>query len=131
MKTGVSLPAELVEKLEETMRALGVRNRSQAIAMAVREFIARQAWSIDESRRVAGAVMVLYDHTKHDVEEELTDTQHEYLDVIVSVLHIHLSREECIEIVAVKGNVGRVRELVKRLGSIRGVKDISTSLTVF
>ncbi|MEM0340018.1 MAG: nickel-responsive transcriptional regulator NikR [Acidilobaceae archaeon] len=130
VKTGVSIPKELADKLEETMRALGIENRSQAITMAIREFIARQAWSLDESKQVAGAILVLYDHTKHEIEEELTDVQHDHLDVIVSVLHVHLSKEDCMEIIAVRGSANRVKELLKRLGSVKRIKDLAVSLTV-
>lgn len=129
VKTGVSLPEELVRDLEKTMNALGLKSRSQAIAMAVREFIARQSWSLDESRLVAGVVVILYDHTRHEIEEELTDIQHDFLDIIVSTLHVHISREECLEIIAVKGSVGRVKEILNRIGSVKGVRDISTSIT--
>lgn len=129
VKTGVSIPKELADKLEETMKALGIENRSQAIAMAIREFIAKQMWSLDESKQVAGAVLVLYDHTAHEIEEELTDAQHDYLDAIVSVLHVHLTKEDCMEIIAVKGSVNRIKELLRRLSSIRGVKDLAVSLT--
>lgn len=120
VKTGISIPVDLYETFIDTLKGLGVASRSQGIQMAIRSFLALHSWkSIEDDRDVAGSILIIYSHDVGHVEEELTDVQHEYLDIITSVLHVHLSRDKCMEVIAVKGRVSRIRDLVKALGRVR------------
>jgi len=120
VKAGISIPIDLYEDFMNTLRGLGVTSRSQGIQMALRAFLALHSWkSIEGDRDVAGSILITYSHDVEHVEDELTDIQHEFLDTIVSVLHVHLSRERCMEIIAVRGKVSRIRDLVKALGRVR------------
>jgi CopG family nickel-responsive transcriptional regulator len=67
------------------------------------------------------AVVLLYDQQKGDVTIESNDIQHEYFDVILSTQHFHLSHENCLEIVAVKGTANRLTELSDKLIGIKGI----------
>jgi len=120
VKAGVSIPVDLYEAFNDTLKGLGITSRSQGIQMAIRSFLALHSWkSIEGDRDIAGSILIIYSHNDDHVEEELTDIQHEYLDIIASVLHVHLSRDKCMEIIAVKGRVSRIRDLVRALGKVR------------
>ena len=123
-KTGVALPEDLLHELDEVLRSLGVTSRSQGIRMAIRNFIALNTWRVSRGVNVAGVILVHYNHEKHDVDEILTDIQHEHLDIIQSALHVHLSKEECLQIIAVKGKVEDIRMLTEKLGGVKGVLNI-------
>lgn len=116
---GVYLPRELVNKLDELINITRIGSRSKLVQEALRLFIAEHRWTM--GGYVAGALCVLYNHEVESVDEKLTDVQHEFIDVVVSSMHVHLDRETCMLIVAVRGENSRVRELYNKLASTRGV----------
>jgi len=124
VKTGVALPEDVAHEFDEVLRSLGVTSRSQGVRMAIRNFIALNTWRVGGEANVVGVILVHYNHEKHDVDEILTDIQHEFLDVIVSSLHIHITKEECLQVIAVKGNVNSIRRLSEKISGVRGVLNV-------
>lgn len=118
-KFGVYIPEELAGDLEKCMRVTGIRSRSAVVREALRLFVAEHAW--EAAGRAAGVIGVLYDHGVKGVDEELTDIQHRYLDEIVATVHVHLTERECMLAIIVRGEVPRLRQLVSRIESVKGV----------
>jgi CopG family transcriptional regulator, nickel-responsive regulator len=116
---GVSLEKDLLKALDEFVIENNLPNRSQAIRHLVEKNLVEKKWNCN--RLVAGAIVVLYDHHKGDVTSRSNDIQHEYFDVILSSQHFHLSHDNCLEIVAVKGKAKRLTELSDKLIGIKGI----------
>ena len=116
---GVSLDEDILKALDEFVIENKLPNRSQAIRHLVERNLVEKKWQCNQI--VAGAIVMLYDHHKGDVTIKSNDIQHEYFDVILSSQHFHLSHENCIEIVAVKGSANRLTELSDKLIGIRGI----------
>ena len=116
---GVSLDEDILKALDEFVIENKLPNRSQAIRHLVEKNLVEKKWQCNQI--VAGAIVMLYDHHKGDVTIKSNDTQHEYFDVILSSQHFHLSHENCIEIVAVKGTANRLTELSDQLIGIKGI----------
>jgi CopG family nickel-responsive transcriptional regulator len=123
----VSLPSPLVEELDEAWKSMGYENRSKAIHDALRSFITEFEWMREEAGRITGAVLVLYYLDRPVLLEEVTRAQHQFRDVILSTLHIHLEENKCLEIIAVKGGVHEVRGLAQTLMAKRGVKQVKVA----
>jgi CopG family nickel-responsive transcriptional regulator len=124
IRTGVSFPEELLRTFDRIIRDLGIESRSQAIQEAIRDFITMNSWRIADEE-VAGAILVHYSHEEHGIEERLTDAQHGFLNIIPSALHIHLSREDCLLVIAVRGRALEVKELVRRLREAGKIKQLT------
>jgi len=120
VKTGVALRRDTLEKLEEYMRAAGIRNRSRVISEALEVYLAERA-SLAGEGKIGGAILVYFDHR---AQEALTELQHRYLDIVISNTHAHLDEENCIEAILVRGDVAKVKELISRLESLKGVKAV-------
>ncbi len=116
---GVSLDKELLKALDEFVIENKLPNRSQAIRHLVERNLVEKKWQCNQI--VAGAVIMLYDHHKGDVTTKANDIQHEYFDVILSSQHFHLSHDNCLEIIAVKGTANRLTQLSDKLIGIKGV----------
>jgi CopG family nickel-responsive transcriptional regulator len=116
---GVSLETELLKALDGFVIENSFPNRSQAIRHLVEQNLAEKKWHCNQI--VAGAIVMLYDHHKGDVTTKSNDIQHEYFDVILSSQHFHLSHENCLEIIAVKGTSNRLTRLSDKLIGIKGI----------
>jgi CopG family nickel-responsive transcriptional regulator len=123
----VSIDPGLIDEFDSTINEMGY-NRSTAIETAMRDFLAGYKWAASEKGAVAGAVTMIYDHHVRGLGDTLTHTQHDYLDVVSSVSHVHLDHDNCLEILAVKGDIRRIKELTQSLMVTRGVKQLKFSI---
>ena len=126
-RVSVSVEPGLVDEFDSTISEMGY-NRSTAIETAMRDFLAGYKWSAAGEGAVAGAVTMIYDHHVRGLGESLTHIQHDYLDVVSSATHVHLDHDNCLEILAVKGDIGRIKDLTQSLRVIRGVKQLKFSI---
>ena len=123
----VSLPPPLLKRLDETWRSMHYEDRSKAIHDAVRSFISEFEWMQKETGTITGAVLVLYYLDKPGLLNEIARTQHRFKNVISSTTHIHLEEDECLEMIAVKGDVQEVRSLTQALMAKKGVKQVKVA----
>jgi CopG family nickel-responsive transcriptional regulator len=128
VRVGVTFPPDLLRDLDEIIRKVGYENRSKAVQDAVRMFVSEKKWLQEERGTQAGVLMMLYDHEVKELESSLTHIQHHYSRIICSTMHVHLSERDCLEAIAVKGDVTEVRRLSDELAAKRGVKILKTML---
>ena len=119
-KFGVYIPEDMVNELEKCMTTLGVRSKSALIRDALKLFITEHQWK--SAKTAVGVIGVIYNHHAKMVDKQLTDIQHDYLDIIVSTLHVHLDKEKCMLAIVVKGDTERMRKLLGRLSTAKGVE---------
>ncbi len=126
VRFGVSLKEELLDKFDRFIKERAYPNRSEAIRDLIRENLVKKEWM--GGKEVAGAITLVYEHRRRDLVKRLTDTQHNFHDLVVSSQHIHLDKGNCLEIIAVKGAPRKIEELAHRMRSTKGVKHGTLSL---
>jgi CopG family nickel-responsive transcriptional regulator len=120
-RLSVSIPADLVPRLDAMVRAKGYDNRSQAVADMVRaQLVEHHAQRGDHP--IAGTITLVYDHHKHGIQALLTGIQHDHAELIIANLHGHLDHHNCLEVIAVRGPAAGVRRVADRLIAAKGVK---------
>jgi CopG family nickel-responsive transcriptional regulator len=127
VRFGVSLEKDLLRKFDRLIKKKNYPNRSEAIRDLIRQELVKKQWQ--EGKEIAGAITLVYDHHRRDLLNKITDVQHDYQKVIVSTQHVHLDHDNCLEIIAVKGNPKEVQKLADMLGAIKGVKHGTLSMS--
>jgi CopG family nickel-responsive transcriptional regulator len=122
-----STPPKLMKQFDDSLRAIGYKDRSKGLQVAMRNFITEYTWKGERGKLGAGAVLLTYDHRSHGVQEALTDVQHHYRDAINSTTHIHLDEFRCLEIISVKGRLERIQVMAKDLMKTKGVSQLKLS----
>lgn len=117
---GVSLEEDLLKKLDQLVVKHQFPNRSQAIRFLINQHIVEDKWK--EDKDVAGALVLIYDHHKRDLQKQLTSLQHDYNCLILSSQHVHLDHHNCLETIALKGKSSKLLRLADKLRSIKGIK---------
>lgn len=120
VRFGVSLEKRLLEKFDNFIKERNYTNRSEAFRDMIRQELIKKEWT--EGEDIAGAITLIYDHHRKDLLNKITDIQHNFQKLIISTQHIHLDHDNCLEIVAVRGNPAEVQRLADTLKSIKGVK---------
>lgn len=125
---GVSLEEEMLEKLDKLVSSKKIPNRSQAIRFLINNHEVADKWQ--KNKEVAGAIVMVYDHHKKDVQTKSQGIQHDYHDLILSVQHVHLNHNSCLETIAVKGKSQKLIELADRLKGLKGMKHLRFVMSV-
>ncbi|WP_202318881.1 nickel-responsive transcriptional regulator NikR [Archaeoglobus neptunius] len=123
-RIGVSLPKNLLDEFDKIISTRGYSSRSEAIRDAIRNYISEYKWLESEKGEVVGALVVVYDHNVKGISDMIIDFQHDYNDVVTSSTHIHLNRDQCLELILVKGRMDEIRGLVDKLSAARGVLNV-------
>jgi CopG family transcriptional regulator, nickel-responsive regulator len=117
----VSLPRQLLGDFDRMLATKGYDNRSLAIADILRDWLVGQRRE-NPDQEIAGAITLVYDHHKRNLQDHLTDIQHDHHHLILATMHVHLDHHNCLEIIAVRGGAGEVDEVADALISAKGIK---------
>lgn len=127
IRFGVSMEEDLIKKFDAFIKNKNYSNRSEAIRDIIRSKFVENEWAADGE--VACGIVLVYNHHKRELVNKLLDVQHDYSNVIISSQHVHLDHDNCLEIIAVKGNVKTVERLADKLCSLKGVKHCAVAKT--
>ncbi|MCD6129319.1 nickel-responsive transcriptional regulator NikR [Candidatus Bipolaricaulota bacterium] len=120
VRFGVSMDEELLARFDADIVRRGYANRSEAIRDLIRERLVREEWRAGEE--VVGVITLVYDHHVRNLEARITDIQHDHYHKVISTMHIHLDRDNCLEIIAVRGKGAEIAELAAKLIGLKGVR---------
>ncbi|MFX1520730.1 MAG: nickel-responsive transcriptional regulator NikR [Promethearchaeota archaeon] len=130
IRFSVSLSEDLLNEFDKIRQLSGFETRSDAIRAAMRDFIVnyKQLEQLEGDR--AGTITIILDHHgEAGVMDQLTDLEHHNRSIVTANLHIHLDSEHCMNILAVRGNMEKIKKLVTELNALP-LKYIRPTLTM-
>jgi CopG family nickel-responsive transcriptional regulator len=119
---------QLLEIFDKKIVSCGYANRSEAVRDLIRNRLVDLEWE-DENQEVAGTITLVYDHHVRGLSSLLTELQHNWHDMILSTMHVHLDHHNCLEVLVLKGPAGRAREVADKLVGVKGVKHGKLAIT--
>jgi CopG family transcriptional regulator, nickel-responsive regulator len=131
VRFGVSAEEELLVNFDRLSADKGYSNRSEALRDLMRDaLVLARLEEFPDTADVCGSLTLVYDHHARELSDRMSEIQHERHRLVVSVLHIHISHDDCMEVIALRGGAGAVRELANALLSLKGVKHGKLFLTL-
>ncbi len=128
VRVGVTFPDELLSDFDKIIKDIGYKSRSKAIHDTVRAFVNEQKWLADVKGTKVGSITMIYNHETRELESDLTETQHHFESIICASMHVHLSKDKCLETIAVKGEARKIKRLVEKLKARKGVEEVRLNL---
>ena len=119
-RISVSLPEELVVDLDRMVARRGFESRSQAIGEMINQQLAEHQQQLGEEVMV-GTVTLFYDHSTRGLQKQLADLQHQYIDEVISSLHVHLEHNQTMEVILVQGPAVKLQAIADEMITQRGV----------
>ncbi|MHA1380311.1 MAG: CopG family ribbon-helix-helix protein [Candidatus Helarchaeota archaeon] len=121
----VSLPESLLLEFDEIIKKRDM-SRSDTIRKIMRDYIEENSIELSDSGNYkAGSITCILNHEeKPGIMDELTEVQHYYYEVIDATLHIHLDRENCMLVLAVRGQAEKIDNLSEELEKRPEIKSI-------
>ena len=120
----VSLPPSLVRTFDDSWKNMGYESRSKAAHDAFRSFISEHKWTSEDSGEIAGTIALVYYLDKPGLLQHVVEAQHKFENVVTASMHIHLAKDKCLEVIAVKGKTSAIRKLSQELMTKKGVKQL-------
>jgi CopG family nickel-responsive transcriptional regulator len=122
----LSIPDELRDELDRILGEEWYASRSEVVRQALRKYIAEYKELENIKGTIIATITALYE--KKDKNEELTQLQHEFGDVMTTYLHSHLTEKSCLEVMVVKGSSKRLKDMMDGLKANRHVRQLKFSI---
>ena len=122
----VSMEDSLLDDFDTFIREHRYQNRSEALRDLIRNRIVEKEWQAEKD--VMGVISIVYDHHQHQLQEKVTELQHDFHNEIVSTTHVHMDHDNCLEVIIVRGKAGVIRNLADSLRAMRGVRNSNLTM---
>jgi CopG family transcriptional regulator, nickel-responsive regulator len=119
-RISMSLPYALLKELDRMVSERGFISRSQAINDMLHQFLIEHKREHGDDIMV-GTVTLVYDNSVPGLQKQLADLQSRHIDEVISSLHVHLVRNQTMEVILVQGPVKTLQAIADELISRRGV----------
>ena len=119
-RISISLPPDLLNELDWMVESRGYESRSQAIGDMVNYQLAEHKRTLGNEVMV-GTATLLYDRSTRGLQKKLADIQYQYIDEVISSLHVHLTEDQMLEVVLVQGPADRLQEIANEMTTLRGI----------
>lgn len=123
IRFGVSIDQDLLENYDRLIAERGYATRSEALRDLIREALIQQKIETQSEIEALGSLTLVYDHHARNLTQEMGRLQHDFHQIILSVMHLHVSHDDCMEIIALRGVVANIVELANSLLSLKGIKN--------
>jgi len=121
VRFGVSLEDALLRDFDRLIEEKGYISRSEAIRDLIRDYLVQADWTALKGEQAA-TLSIVYNHEVREINDRLTDMQHDYHHLIVCSTHVHLTAHTCLEVVVLRGGAAEIRRMADRLIATRGVQ---------
>jgi CopG family nickel-responsive transcriptional regulator len=119
-RISMSLPYALLKELDRMVGERGFISRSQAIADMLHRCLIEHKRELGDDIMV-GTVTLVYDNSVPGLQKQLADLQSRHIDEVISSLHVHLVRNQTMEVILVQGPAKALQAIADQLISRRGV----------
>ena len=119
----VSMPEELLERLDQFAEDHGYTGRSEVVREASRNLLGEFEDTKLEDRDLMGVVTVVFDYETTNVEERMMGLRHEHEGIVASNFHSHVGDHYCMELFVLEGSLEEISTFV---GKIRATRDTLT-----
>jgi len=121
----LSIPDELLSELDTILGGERYASRSEVVRQAVHTYIMEYRELEKLKGDIIATITLLYEKTE---KNEGLHLQHEFDDIVTQYLHFHLTEKSCLEVMVVKGQSRRLKDLIDGLKANRHVKQLKFSV---
>ncbi len=116
----VSMPDELLERIDAFADDHGYTGRSEVVREAARNLLGEFEDKQLEDRELMGIVTVLFDYQSTSVEQRMMHLRHDHDELVASNVHNHVGDHYCMELFILEGSMEDISTFV---GKIRATQD--------
>ena len=119
-RISISLPEDLLSDLDRMVETRGFESRSQAVNDMLHQFLLEHKCDRGDDVMV-GIVALFYRNSVPGLQKQLADLQYQYIDEVISSLHVHLMHNQTMEVILVQGPAQKLQAIADKMITQRGV----------
>lgn len=129
MRFSVAMPEDLLVRFDRLVARRGLaKNRSEVVRDLVRDALVEDECATP-GVEVVGTLTIVFNHHENGLQEKLHNIQHQYYELIISSMHIHMDQDNCLEVIVLRGETGLVQDVANLILGTKGVKNGKLVLT--
>jgi CopG family nickel-responsive transcriptional regulator len=122
----LSIPSNLLEKVDLYIKEQGFTNRSEAIRQALRAYISEDKRLSELKGKITATITIIYQ--KGAKRGQIADVQHGYGNIVLTFLHTHIEEGYCIEIIIAKGDAEVMKSFIAALKANKQISEVKVTL---
>lgn len=119
-RISISLPPALLTAFDQMVASRNFGSRSQAVSDMLNRELVEYRRSLGNDIMV-GTITLHYDRAVRGLQARLADIEYQYIDEVISSLHVQLSQNQVMEVILVQGHTQRLQEIATIMQTRRGV----------
>jgi len=123
----ISLPDDMVERIDKIVEEEDYASRSELVRDALRGFFSEVGWLSKLGGMALAVVTLTFNIERRGTLDEIGRIEHRYEHQILTSLHNHVGKT-CLEVILTKGSTEKIKELIKLLKAVRGVEVVRTTV---
>lgn len=122
----ISIPDNLLEKVDQYIKEQGYQNRSEITRQALRVYISEAKNLAEHKGKIIATITIIYQ--KGSKRSQIVDTQHQYGDIVLTFLHTHIEEGYCIEVIIAKGDAQTMQTFITALKANKQIQEVKVTL---
>lgn len=119
-RISMSLTENLLSELDGMVEERRSASRSAVISDMIHQHMVEHK-SRNCEGIMAGTITLLYNNAVTGLQKRLANVQFEFIDEVISSLHVHLLHNQTMEVILIQGPAGKLQTIADTLMSQRGV----------
>jgi len=118
----ISLDDDLAASFDGLIARRGYANRSEAIRDLLRRELGESDLTSGAAKQCVAVLSYVFDHHERQLSSRLTRLQHDHHDLAIATMHAHISHEDCVETVILRGATTEVKSFAESVIAETGVR---------
>ena len=118
----ISLDDDLAAAFDELIERRSYANRSEAVRDLLRRELGESDLSSGAAKQCVAVLSYVFNHHERQLSSRLTSLQHDHHDLAIATMHAHISHEDCVETVILRGATTAVKSFAESVIAETGVR---------
>ena len=125
----LSLTPDLLERVDDLVENSGYSSRSEAIRVAIRDSLSQFMLLSRQRGAVLCTVSIISETESSESHMGLHHLRNSFDEIIFGNMHLHINGGYCVEIFLLKGDSSTILSFVQKAKAVRGVREVTYTLT--
>jgi CopG family nickel-responsive transcriptional regulator len=122
----LSIPKNLLEKVDQYAKEQGFANRSEIIRQALRAYMSESKRLAELEGRITAIITIVY--RREAKRSQITDAQHNFGPAVLTFLHTHIQEGYCVEIIVARAEAHVIRALIQALKANEQISEAKVTI---
>jgi CopG family nickel-responsive transcriptional regulator len=122
----LSIPRNLLEKVDQYAKEQGFANRSEIIRQALRAYMSESKRLDELQGRITAIITIVY--RREAKRSQITDVQHNFGPAVLTFLHTHIQEGYCVEIIVARAEAQVIRALIQALKANEQISEAKVTI---